>query len=249
MPSSNKAFEVPQIRSGFRPEWRLVATLCVLVFLSSCSAPPPPAVLPKYDLQIAVLGLRKPSVVPRESFRISSGQINVGCGDTVPGSVQFAIPQGATDVQARASWQHTDNLRNMAQTVSPPNGVLTAAGTITGLERQFFNCPGGGHGELVLEGSYIPAAPDQGTLPVLKTVHDQVASHQPLLVRLPVDATITPSSCDVVVSTDRSSSRATIKFAIDAQGKLAISEIAPNSTPMIDASIKDNVLTISVRGK
>lgn len=250
MSSCNQASEIRRIRWAFLPRWVLLPVLCVVVFLTSCSAPPPPVVvLPKYDLQVTVLGTRKPSVVPRESFRVSSGQLNVGCGETVPGSVQFPIPQGATDVQARASWQHTDNLRNMAQTVSPSGGVLKAIGTITGLEKQFFNCPGGGHGELILEGSYIPNAPDQGTPPVLKTVHDQVASQQPLLVRLPVDTAITPSSCDVVVSTEGSPSRATIKFSIDVQGKLTISEIAPNSTPPIDASLKDNVLTLSVRGK
>jgi hypothetical protein len=232
-------------------KWQVLPVFCLVGLVSSCSQPAPPSVqLPsRYDVQVVVIGSRKPAAVPRESFRVSSGQFNVGCGESTSAAVEFHLPPGATDVQTAASWQHTDNLKNQSQNAFVTPDGARATGTIIGLDRQLFNCPGGGHGELILEGSYKPPAPTQDSGTVLKTVHDQVASGQPLLISLPVDPAITLSSCGVIVSNNQQSSSATIKFTTDVQGKLAILQIVHKGSPAIDASLDDNTLTIRIEGQ
>jgi hypothetical protein len=225
-----------------------LACAVFITALVSCTSPPPSNVelAPKFDIQVTVRSIRKPTIPPRIGFRVSSGQINIGCGEGRHTSVDWRLPAGATDVQPRVSWQHTDNLKGQVQSFSIANGVVTAQGDIVGLDKQMFNCPGGGHGELILEGDYQPEAPSQADTQLLKSVHDQVAVGQQLLVSLPVDAAAMPTFCDVVISYKQQSSHATIKFTTDAQGKLTILEISPNSTPPLQATLRDNILAVSV---
>jgi hypothetical protein len=110
----------------------------------------------KYTLQVTFVGAKKrrePVTVP---FRTSSGQLNVGCGDSASTSASWNIPAGARDINTHASWERTDNLKGQTQQSSANGNVASAAGTIAGQDRQWTgNCPGGGHGELVLSGTYV----------------------------------------------------------------------------------------------
>jgi hypothetical protein len=88
---------------------------------------------------------------------VSSGQVNFGCEE----SQQVKTPEvffgaNARDIQPRTEWVQTDNAKNQNQQViydrnggTDVRGVL-AQGSITGLDKQVFNCPGGGHGSLAL---------------------------------------------------------------------------------------------------
>ena|ERR1700729_35343 len=90
------------------------------------------------------------------SADVSSGQVNFRCEETQ----QVKTPEvffgaNARDIQPRPEWVQTDNAKSHNQEVAydrngtEVRGVL-AQGSITGLDKQVFNCPGGGHGNLAL---------------------------------------------------------------------------------------------------
>ena len=61
-------------------------------------------------------------------------------------------------------WANTDNIKGQSQQASVQGNMAVATGTISGQDRQWTgNCPGGGHGELVLSGTYVvdQATPDE----------------------------------------------------------------------------------------
>lgn len=94
--------------------------------------------------------------VPR-SADVSSGQLNFGCEETGQAKTpEVFFGAKPADIQPRAEWVQTDNVKGQNQQVvydrdsqSQLKGVL-AEGSITGLDKQVFNCPGGGHGTLTL---------------------------------------------------------------------------------------------------
>lgn len=94
--------------------------------------------------------------VPR-SADVSSGQLNFGCEETGQGQTpEVVFGAKPADIQPRADWVQTDNVKSQNQKVvydrdaqNQVKGVL-AEGSITGLDKQLFNCPGGGHGTLTL---------------------------------------------------------------------------------------------------
>lgn len=97
-------------------------------------------------------------------FQASSGQVNFGCEQDASASARFALPPGVELVgDLRSEWRNTDNVG--AQSSSPPllqGNTVVGAGQIRGrnFERislivgSVANCPGGGHGELVISGRY-----------------------------------------------------------------------------------------------
>jgi hypothetical protein len=99
----------------------------------------------------------------QQPFRISSGQRNVGCGDLAPASVRLVLPAGAVPVgEPCATWENTSNLSAASigrVAVDPQSNTVYTEGSVRGLPFQSLlfgirNCPGGGHGELVLQGTY-----------------------------------------------------------------------------------------------
>lgn len=94
--------------------------------------------------------------VPR-SADVSSDQINFGCEETKNGKTPEVIfGTNPADIQPHAEWVQTDNAKGQNQQVlydrDSQNEVkgVSAEGSITGLDKQVFNCPGGGHGTLAL---------------------------------------------------------------------------------------------------
>ena len=94
--------------------------------------------------------------VPR-SADVSSGQLNFACEETKQAKTpEVSFGANPADINPRAEWVQTDNVKGQNQQViydrdsrSQVKGVL-AEGSITGLDKQVFNCPGGGHGTLTL---------------------------------------------------------------------------------------------------
>ena len=227
---------------------RLLAALFGALLLNGfngCNTPyQPPAPVQKYNVLLTIIGTRKPTPAPRTAFRVSSGQLNVGCGDTVCTTARWPLPPGTVEVQTSASWQHTDNLKTNTQQADVEGGDAVAKGTITGRDKEFFNCPGGGHGELILDGSY-QAAPVASGLEPIKVIHDQLAIEQPLVITLPIDKAITPTAGYLKADTKGSVIEATIKFATDAQERLVISGIEPAGS-RLQASLRENTLTVVI---
>jgi hypothetical protein len=95
-----------------------------------------------------------------QNFEKSSGQVNVGCEETVSARATFPLPEGAEIMGTlSAAWRNTDNAKSFtAATRQTGADEVVAEGTMTGLTREHIfgiaNCPGGGRGELVLSGTY-----------------------------------------------------------------------------------------------
>jgi hypothetical protein len=98
-------------------------------------------------------------------FQASSGQVNFGCEQTVSATATWELPAGtAVQGEVRAEWANVANARSVQATAAAQPGKVVGSGSITGLELQriplgiigpLANCPGGGHGELVVSGSYV----------------------------------------------------------------------------------------------
>jgi len=124
-------------------------------------------------------------------FRVTSGQQNFGCEESKPFKVDFATPTGAAIVgQATAAFLNFDNAKIAgAPTVNQNAGIASAAGVLRGLDYQNLafgirNCPGGGHGELVLSGVYRSTVNHEQEVTRVLT-NDLTAGSEPVLVTLP----------------------------------------------------------------
>jgi len=161
-----------------------------------------PALSAKKALEVTFYGMKsrlEPTTVP---FQTSSGQLNVGCGERQTTTVSWNLPAGAREVNAASSWQNTSNLRSQNQSAVVQGTTATAVGSIAGRDREWTgNCPGGGHGELVLRGSYVV---DQGGRPekvILKTLHDLVAPNTTIRISLPEPGPdVTSLSCEIIIT-------------------------------------------------
>lgn len=93
--------------------------------------------------------------------RLSSGQVNFGCEEQRPVEVKFTLPENASLAgQLTAAWQNFSNAKTSDAPVAQlDTRTFIARSVVRGLDYQNFafgirNCPGGGHGELVLTGTY-----------------------------------------------------------------------------------------------
>ena len=201
-----------------------------------------------YSLSVVVNGVVKTSVQSdRQSFRVSSGQLNVGCNDSRPAIATWSILPGSTDIQGTASWQNIDNVK--AQNVSPPHqegSVWTASGSIVGLDRNFFgDCPGGGHGELILEGSYRPQDTTLDNNQTLETYADKISRGQRVFIPLPQEKNKIAKSCEIKVSAGSDVRSVKLTLTANADGKLAIASQSNEGAPLT-LTLSDNRLAISI---
>lgn len=123
---------------------------------------------PQAPSQRATVGSGEPAAQPativkpaikavQRSSEVSSGQVNFGCEETQ----QIKTPEvffgaNARDIQPRTDWVQTDHVKSQNQQViydkdseGRIRGIF-AQGALTGVDKQLFNCPGGGHGALAL---------------------------------------------------------------------------------------------------
>ena len=144
-------------------------------------------------------------------FRVTSGQRNFGCGESARADVRFTLPTGATLVaQATPQWENTSN----ASSVDPPQvrtegNSLVASASIRGLPFQEFgfgvkNCPGGGHGEIVLTGTYrTTVTRDEAKQVSLRNAINLTGS-EPVWITLPQSAELRITSVSVVLRSETS---------------------------------------------
>ena len=181
------------------------------------------------------------------TFQTSSGQVNVGCSEQRAAQVTWAPPEGATDISARAEWRNTDNLKSTNANVLPGTPV-TGTGTIFGLERNFFlNCPGGGHGELVLFGTYNVSEPDPHEQQILKTLDDKVNRLQPLIISIPEGSDVKPETAEITILGD-DNKREDVQIAFKGIGGNAATQVMQSSGNIpYTLSLEQGHLTLKIK--
>jgi hypothetical protein len=170
-----------------------------------------PTEKPKFDVLVE-FSIHQPNAqVVEVPFSTGSGYVSIDCEQTRSVTVQYTLPSGAEQPTAMAQWVNTDNVEGQTSNVEmqPPDRptVITAVGSIRGLHKTFlFNCPGGGHGELLLRGQYsikheLPATPV-----VVKALHDKAEQGQVFTATLPQEANSQPVYFKATISAAASSS-------------------------------------------
>ena len=140
-------------------------------------------------------------------FTVGSGSVNIGCEEQRSVTVQFPLPQGAEQPIATALWVNTNNIASQTSNVTVQPTVVAAVGSIQGLPRTFLlNCPGGGHGELVLRGEYSMTHKLPDTPVVVKTLHETAAQGQIFAATLPQEANSQPVYFTATISDGSDSS-------------------------------------------
>ena len=85
----------------------------------------------------------------------ASGQVNVGCEGSANASASFQLPEGAYEVVPTCRWTNTSNLSHQECAAAVTGSQVTATGLVRGLNKTWLgDCPGGGHGQLELQGSF-----------------------------------------------------------------------------------------------
>lgn len=158
---------------------------------------------PSYTVLLKFAGERSSMVPAQIPFKNSSGQLNFGCGETKSTTVSWNVPAGADQINASAVWENTDNVKGQDQHVDV--GITTTAtGSITGRDRDWLgNCPGGGHGELVVQGTYRILQPSQSR-PFESLQSGSVSVATPYILPLPVEQDLRISMVEATVIPDGS---------------------------------------------
>jgi hypothetical protein len=204
------------------------------------------SVVGEYNVQVVFRGKRvhiQPATVP---FRTSSGQLNVGCGESVGTTVSWNLPSGAREANVGASWENTDNVQSQSQQAVVNGTVATASGSIRGRDREWLgNCSGGGHGQLVLRGTYVidQGGPEEEV--VLKTYQDLVAPGGTVQVPIPV-SDVFPSSCEINAGNDRNRARLTLTLQRTSDGQFVISDSRREATINVSVSVEGGDLVLSL---
>lgn len=141
-------------------------------------------------------------------FQVSSGQVNFGCEESRPLSVTFPLPPNSSFAGApSARWDNFSNSSARQANVVVAEGRVIASGTIRGLDYQNFalgirNCPGGGHGELIVGGNYRTTTTRAEPRSMTITSSLSSSSTGPVKITLPTEAELTISSIRVSVVED-----------------------------------------------
>ncbi len=201
--------------------------------------------------QVSILGegVRNASSETVTPFKASSGQVNVGCDSTASGKVDWQLPPGAVlDGPLNAVWVNTDNLSSFNASPVPYSGSLVGAqGLIRGLNSQSLpfgirNCPGGGHGELVLTGNYRVRSVQR--LPVQYPLTGML-SDKPLTFTLPSEQDVALSHITIDIRTDGNpQNKSSISIPI-AEGKTELS--AESEDGQFKATVSGSKLIITRR--
>jgi predicted acylesterase/phospholipase RssA len=160
--------------------------------------------------EVSILGVGRRNSVSEEltPFRASSGQTNVGCDSTASAAVEWLLPPQA-ELQGApiANWTNMDNISSFTTSPAPMvDNRLMATGTISGrrsdpLPFGFRNCAGGGHGELVLSGSYRARVTRES--PVQYPLKGQLTG-APLVFTLPTEQDVSLDRISIEITSKQS---------------------------------------------
>lgn len=204
-------------------------------------------VVGKYNVQVTFRGKKvrpQPTTVP---FRTSSGQLNVGCAESAGTTVSWSLPASAREVNVTASWENTDNVQNQSQQAVVTGNVATASGSIRGRDREWLgNCPGGGHGQLVLRGTYVvdQGGPEEEV--VLKTYQDLIAPGGSVHAAIPTASDVSPSSCEITTANAKERSKLTLALQRSPDNEFVMSESHRDGTLDVRTRIQGGDLVITL---
>jgi hypothetical protein len=117
---------------------------------------------PRFDFVLELTGVPKVQTAQTIPLVTSSPYVQVNCEQTSTTVVQWQAPPDTKVTQPpQPRWVETNNVRNATQSISGGGTSYVAYGSISGNDKQcaifnICNCPGGGHGRLILEGFYSP---------------------------------------------------------------------------------------------
>lgn len=162
-----------------------------------------------YAAEITITGQATVQTNQDVPFRVTSGQRNFGCSETASAEVRYQLPEGATLLsQAIPRWENTAN----ASEAPPPQvrregNTLVAVGTIRGQSFQEFgfgirNCPGGGHGEVVLQGTYRSTTSHDEPRSIVVRNSINLAGNEPVWITLPQPTDLRITNLTIALTTE-----------------------------------------------
>jgi hypothetical protein len=190
----------------------------------------------RYNARIKVTGTADVGQDQDVPFSQSSGQVNVGCDETRPVQVIFNLPTGATFLDKPvANWRNTVNLSSETANSIVSGAQIVGQGQIRGMSSQqiafFRNCPGGGHGELVLSGMYRSNLIHSESKELSLTSTLSSESKGIVWVTLPPPSVLQIKSIEAVLS------------FVEKQGEKIVLTVTPDS---LHASSPDNRIAVSL---
>lgn len=158
-----------------------------------------------YAIHVTIEGNRVATEPVQSSFTNSSSSIEVGCEETKSTTVAYTAPEEARQLNGQAAWVDANNIKSDSHNAVPNGNVITATGTITGLDTVCIglfgacaakNCPGGGHARLVLSGTYVV------NQAVSRPFHDERdgVHTNPTHISIPSDTLLKLSAVDVRIT-------------------------------------------------
>lgn len=106
-----------------------------------------------YEVRASATGTRIKVSATTEPFSKSAASTNVGCEEGKSTEVSYDIPKGAVVVSHNSRWDSLNNIKSHEAHSELKGRTVVATGWLNGLDKQFLNCPGGGHGTLTLFGT------------------------------------------------------------------------------------------------
>lgn len=105
-----------------------------------------------YVVYVYASGQRVKTDISNQPFLIRSSSVNVGCEQDGNTSVRYDLPPDSDVTRHTSSWVDISNIKSQSAQSAIDGRVVVATGNLRGLDKQFFNCPGGGHATLELSG-------------------------------------------------------------------------------------------------
>ncbi len=91
-----------------------------------------------------------------EKFAALGTMVNFGCEQGNTSSASYEPPPGYKILNAYVEAQDVSNAKDIRPSLNKNDKKVTASIYFHGKDREFFNCPGGGHGRVKLHGTIIP---------------------------------------------------------------------------------------------
>jgi hypothetical protein len=111
------------------------------------------------SLEAALQGFRRcggNDSPPEQPFSLDGPSVNFGCEESQSSTVTYTAPIGYVILNVNADIARSDNTRSRsARIISNDGRKATAVADFRGLDREFFNCRGGGNGTVRIHGTII----------------------------------------------------------------------------------------------
>jgi hypothetical protein len=145
------------------------------------------------EITARLFGTRLQTVEEVRPISAPPSGVNVGCEGGANASASFQLPEGAYEVVPACRWTNISNVRHHECSAAVAGNQVTATGVVHGLDKVFFNCPGGGHGQLELHGSYKVRVPLTQAVENESAGQTVLRAHAPVKMSLPSETSLSLS--------------------------------------------------------